>query len=73
MEVAKFKVWVAREGVSEIPYKYVYNNQLAIFKNKPKRGKGEWDGIVGMFIDDLFPYLKWEDEPIEVELTIKPI
>lgn len=70
----KIKGWVAREGVSKIPYKYVYSHQLAFFKNKPKRGDGEWDGALGMYINsDLFPDLKWEDEPVEVELIINKI
>lgn len=72
--IPKIKGWVAREGVSKIPYKYVYSHQLAFFKNKPKRCDGEWNGILGMYINsDLFPDLKWEDEPVEVELMINKI
>ena len=70
----KIKGWVARQNVSKIPYYYVYSHQLAFFKTKPKRGDGEWNGGIGMYIDsDLFPDLKWEDEPVEVELIIKKL
>lgn len=64
--------WVARDE----------DGQLCIFyKGKPHRGgcnrwwysgycaEGDW-----MCIDNkMFPELTWEDEPIEVELTIKKI
>lgn len=54
-------MWVARDK----------NNNLHLWFNKPLRFKdGYWYNNDGDFIIDsqLFSYLKWEDEPIEVSL-----
>lgn len=53
---------------------------LYLYNEKPERGPYVWNPIDGgdwicesIEIDPtLFPELKWEDEPIEVELIIKP-
>ena len=58
----KYKLWVARDWVG----------MLYAYFNKPIRDTfwKEWDSDkVSLNIDDLFfPELKWEDEPIEVEI-----
>ena len=58
----KYKLWVARDWVG----------MLYAYFNKPIRDTflKEWDSDkVSLSIDDLFfPELKWEDEPIEIEL-----
>ena len=61
----KYKLWVARDlcGI------------LDAYFNKPIRDTvwKEWDSDKGFLIidDSFFPELKWEDEPIEVE--IRPV
>ena len=75
MEDRKIKGWVAREGKIK-GYKHVYSDAVGFFHRKPERNEEdqEWDGILGMYIpESFFPDLKWEDEPIEVEITITPI
>ena len=57
----KYKFWVARDK----------NGFLFAYKDKPKRcdNQKEW---LGWFLfsmkNSYFPELKWEDEPIEVEI-----
>lgn len=67
----KLKAWVARDK---------FDDGLSIYSvAKPERERGFWsnDGNKGasrMFINkELFPELKWDDEPIEVELIIKKV
>lgn len=74
-------MWIAREKTSQSG-----RTSLLLFSEKPYRVEhetidptytyGAWriDGLFGlyMYIDSaLFPELKWEDEPLEVELTVK--
>ena len=58
----KYKLWVARD----------WGGMLYAYLNKPIRDTGckDWDSYkVSLRMDDsFFPELKWEDEPIEVEL-----
>ena len=58
----KYKLWLARD----------WSGMLYAYFNKPIRDTvwKEWDSDkVSLSIDDsFFPELKWEDEPIEVEL-----
>lgn len=61
-------MWVARDK----------DGELVLYKGKPVRShsKDKWVSFgvnwENFTIDEsLFPDLKWEDEPIEVELTIK--
>ena len=58
----KYKLWVSRD----------WGGMLYAYFNKPIRDTvwKEWDSDkVSLSIDDsFFPDLKWEDEPIEVEL-----
>lgn len=58
----KYKLWVARD----------WGGMLYAYFNKPIRDTvwKEWDSDgVHLSIDDsFFPELKWEDEPIEVEI-----
>ena len=57
----KYKLWVARDK----------NGFLFVYEDKPTRWdiRKEW---IGRFLNSIknsyFPELKWEDEPIEVEL-----
>lgn len=52
-----------------------HERELHLFThNKPERRKlmGDWIGRPSMALDsNLFPDLTWDDDPIEVELTIK--
>lgn len=46
---------------------------LCLYYNKPMRGKEEWFGNYDRQLpEESFPSLTWQDEPIEVEITIKP-
>ena len=58
----KYKLWVARD----------WGGMLFAYFNKPIRDTvwKEWDSDkASLIIDDsFFPELKWEDEPLEVEL-----
>ena len=61
----KIKGWVARD----------YNGQLAFYPRCPERYGYYWDidnPNEYMYINnDCFPELRWENEPIKVEVTIK--
>ena len=66
--IPKIKGWVARFA----------NGSLGISKEKPfyyeADGKTYISGYETVFIDkSLFPELHWLDEPIEVELIIRPV
>lgn len=78
----KFRGWVARDDISER-----YGPHTSLFRSKPRHApeykkefECEWqdslNGSFGMATYDLskmFPDLKWEDGPIPVEITIRPI
>lgn len=53
-------MWIARDK----------NNELYLYWNKPVRATEEWlTNSVSMGIDDsMFSNLKWEDEPVEVNI-----
>ena len=63
--------WVARDDGERW-----HERELHLFiRNKPERRKlmGDWIGRSSMTLDsNLFPSLTWDDDPIEVEITIKP-
>ncbi len=70
----KIKGWLVRDK----------DDFTAVYGVKPIRGKTEWsDGtrprcasessLILSFIEYMFPDVKFEDEPIEVEITIKTI
>lgn len=60
-------MWIAKDK----------DGSLWLFENKPVRKKYDWNDSNSDFMEIsdttglLLPELKWEDEPIEVELTIK--
>ena len=66
----KMKCWIARDG---------FGGTLALFSYKPYRpyeGLGLWHmrkGGVFQLPKEMFPELKWEHEPMMVEVTITPI
>lgn len=63
----KIKGWVARDK---------RNNEISVYAEKPLRADCWWALNGGGYItlnENTFPELTWEDEPIEVELTIKKI
>ena len=57
----KYKLWVARDK----------NDFLFAYEDKPERCKNQREWL-GRFLcsmkNSYFPELKWEDEPLEVEL-----
>lgn len=64
---AKLTGWVARDSEHN-PYSGL---GLVLFKEKPIRYGDCWSGaIVSQLPWKLFPDLKWEDEPIEVEVEV---
>ncbi len=67
MDETSFFGWVAREDW------FSRKNRLYLFKNKPNRdGNFGWEGDVIKILDsDAFPNLKWKDEPIKVEITVR--
>lgn len=55
----KYKYWVARDADGEI----------AFFKEKPERSEYLWEAKWLCCIRcEMFPDIKWENEPIEVEI-----
>lgn len=55
--------WVARDE----------DGTLCLYYKKPMRGKEEWFGNYDRQLPEgTFPSLTWQDEPIEVEIQIKP-
>ncbi len=55
------------------------NGDIGLCRIKPKRFYGGWgievpqaDQAIYLLPSELFPALTWQDEPIEVEVTIKP-
>ena len=57
----KYKLWVARDK----------NGFIFAYEDKPTRwdNQKEWIGrLLSSIKNSYFPELKWEDEPIEVEL-----
>lgn len=61
--------WVAR----------TQNGTLGLLRIKPERRCGDWwigvapkDPAIYRLPSELFPALTWQDDPIEVEITIKP-
>ena len=61
----KLKGWVARDG----------DYELCLYEEYPARGNKYWE-VLGDFWQlppHLFPSLTWEDEPIEVEITIQEV
>ena len=70
-KLPKVHGWVARDA-----YKDVENGVgLILHSSKPERGNEEWtaDTIMAHLPWDMFPDLKWKDEPIEVEVLIRKI
>ena len=57
----KYKLWVARDK----------NGFLFVYEDKPERCKNQREWL-GRFLcsmkNSYFPEIKWEDEPLEVEL-----
>ena len=69
--VPKIKGWVARDGVED-----AFNGcGLILHYSKPWRAGGEWSNCtIAMHLPwNMFQDLKWVDEPIEVELTIRKV
>lgn len=67
----KIKGWVARDSVED-----AFNGcGLIMHHSKPWRIGGEWSNqTIAMHLPwSMFPDLCWEDEPIEVELIIRPL
>ena len=65
--------WVARDSK-------IASNSLCFHRNEVTRGKFLWEnkeanrpiGESLILPEDMFPTLTWEDEPLEVEIIIKP-
>lgn len=76
MENTKIKGWVAVDSDT------MNNRRVSFFTQKPVRDLlTEYDYWAATrpnyevirLNSDAFPEIKWEDEPIEVEVTIKPV
>lgn len=67
----KIKGWVARDKY----FDPLFGNGLILHSHKPTRDGNEWSGesILIHLPNRLFPDLSFDDEPIEVELTINKI
>ena len=73
-EFSKFPTihgWVARDSVEDA----FSGTGLILHHTKPSRIGGEWSSstITMHLPSTMFPELKWEDEPIEVNLIIQKI
>ena len=87
MEVEKIKGWVARDDDRCIcfffskPRRACYTNKRLYFEEELEEDMIPWVWAVSHDVKDgyfalphvMFPELNWEDEPIEVELTINPL
>jgi len=72
----KLKGWIAKNGASnDRTYMYIYDNNIVFSEIKPTRDEyyKHWNPSKFYLSPKAFPNLKWEDEPIEVELTIKTV
>ena len=64
----KLKGWVARDS----KYNSYFGLGLVLFKGKPRRSGECWSGAIAAQLPwESFPDLKWEDEPLEVEIIIR--
>ena len=74
METQKIRGWLVRDK----------DDFTAVYSVKPVRCKTAWldsnhpksssdSSCVLLFVEYMFPDLKFEDEPIEIEITIKPV
>ena len=73
-EEIKIRGWIAKNGVSnERTYMSVYDNNVIFSEIKPTRDEYYKHWIPSKFYlsPKVFPDLKWEDEPREVELIIR--
>lgn len=70
-EEYKIKGWVARDKQVD----GFWGNGLILHHSKPTREGNEWSSkTIAMHLpNELFPDLSFDDEPIEVELTIKKV
>lgn len=65
---AKLTGWVARDK----EFDSYFGLGLILFKEKPRRSGNCWSGEIASQLPwELFPDLKCEDEPVEVEVTIR--
>lgn len=72
----KLKGWIAKNGASnKKTYMYVYDNNIIFSEIKPTRDEyyKHWNFAKFYLNPEAFPDLEWEDEPIEVEFTIKTV
>lgn len=65
-EQQPIKIWVARDK----------DGDLFAYTKEPERGNCAWVSTGGGYIPilkNIFPNLRWEDVPIEAEMTIKQV
>ena len=64
----KLKGWVARDK----EYNSYFGLGLVLFNGKPRRSCNCWSGTIAAQLPwEIFPDIKWEDEPMEVEIIIR--
>lgn len=64
----KLTGWIARDR----EFDSYYGTGLILFGEKPRKSYDCWNGdIVTQLPWELFSDLKWNDEPVEVEITIR--
>ena len=70
-DAPKIKGWVSRDSVED----GFIGTGLIFHLSKPSRCTREWSSqSIAMYLPwEMFPNLKWEDEPIEVELVIRKV
>ena len=74
-KIETIKGWIARDDDYTLAFHYVKPRRV-VFQDGRRSKEGTpwvWFNDEGWLLmpTDFFPDLKWEDEPIEVELTIK--
>lgn len=69
IKLTRFEHDVLKHLLEKTQYRFIVrekNDNIYIYKRKPKKGLGAWDISTGMqnlnIFVNLFPFIKWEDE-----------
>lgn len=76
-KIEKIKGWVARDDDGTLAIHYEKPRRVCYYNNEIVSDGTPWvwenEAGYGLLPVKIFPDLKWEDEPLEVELTIKRV